>query len=212
MAGKPVAGTPCGCEAYWVKARARFFKFIQRQHNGCWVWTGSFFSKKPYGQFSAGGKNWRAHRFSYEALRGAIPDGLTLDHLCRNPGCVNPEHLEPVPAVENIMRGFGPFANNARKFECKRGHPFVESNTHYTASGGRMCMECHRAKVRLRRANRSPEEIDRDRRKMSEYDKTKRDKKARAAAAMKRWRALPEEERVRRRARMNAYDAKRRST
>lgn len=208
---KPSAYEPWSTEPYWRFARLRFFRKIKVTESGCWEWTGGFFAGKEYGQFSAFGKTLIAHRFAYEALRGPIPDGLTIDHLCRNPACMNPSHHEPVPDVENVMRGFGPFAVNARKFECKRGHPFVDSNVHYTTSGSRMCMECHRQKARLRRKNRSPEQIERDRLRMAEYDKTKRDKKARAAAKKAAWYALPEEERARRRAKMNAYDAKRRA-
>lgn len=201
---------PWGQEPYWRFARLRFFRKIEVKESGCWEWKGGFFHEKPYGQFSAFGKTLSAHRFSYEALRGPVPDKLTLDHLCRNPACMNPSHLEPVPAVENVMRGTGPHATNARKFECKRGHAFVESNIHYTTSGSRMCMECHRQKARRLRKNRTPEQIERDRIRQAKYEQT-RDKKARAAAKKAAWYALPEEERARRRAKMNAYDAKRRA-
>src|SRR4051812_41628217 len=61
----------------------------------CWEWTA--FKLRGYGQFSPWkGLLCRAHRYAYELLVGPIPEGHELDHLCRNRGCVNPAHLEPV--------------------------------------------------------------------------------------------------------------------
>jgi HNH endonuclease len=73
----------------------------------CWLWLASL-GASGYGQFSIGGREGPvvAHRIAYELERGEIPEGLTLDHLCRNRMCVNPWHLEPVPLAENIRRGF----------------------------------------------------------------------------------------------------------
>lgn len=75
-----------------------------RAENGCWVWNGA---KSPlgYGRVSRDGRWQEAHRVVYEDLRGPIPKGLSLDHLCRNPSCVNPDHLEPVTHRENLRRG-----------------------------------------------------------------------------------------------------------
>lgn len=69
----------------------------------CWTWIGS--TDRGYGVFGAQGRYFRAHRWAWEALVGPIPEGLHLDHLCRNPSCVNPDHLEPVTQAENIRRG-----------------------------------------------------------------------------------------------------------
>lgn len=63
-----------------------------------------------------------AHRRAYREARGAIPEGLVLDHLCRNRWCCNPDHLEPVTNAENILRGESPPAKNARKERCPNGH------------------------------------------------------------------------------------------
>lgn len=84
----------------------RFFQFCT-PGDGCWEWTGA---RQPdgrydYGMFWDGTRAVRAHRFAYELLVGPIPVGLELDHLCRNPPCVNPAHLEPVTHAENIRRG-----------------------------------------------------------------------------------------------------------
>lgn len=73
--------------------------------DGCWVWPGAK-NSQGYGRIGAGGRTWAyTHRVVYEALVGPIPDGLDLDHLCRNPSCCNPAHLEPVTRTENSLRG-----------------------------------------------------------------------------------------------------------
>jgi len=111
--------------------------------DGCWPWAGRL-SSNGYGLMGNGsGRALYAHRVVYERLVGPIPSGLCLDHLCRNPPCVNPAHLEPVTIAENTMRGFGPLANNARKTACPAGHPYDEQNTLRLAkSGWRECRVC----------------------------------------------------------------------
>lgn len=76
--------------------------------NGCWEWQHTL-SRDGYGQMSVDGRNRMAHRISYELYVGAIPRGLTLDHLCRNRRCVRPSHLEAVTQRENFHRGASPF-------------------------------------------------------------------------------------------------------
>ncbi|HEY8766071.1 MAG TPA: HNH endonuclease signature motif containing protein [Dehalococcoidia bacterium] len=73
---------------------------------GCWPWTGVI-HPLGYGHVNIPGTRnpQMAHRASYEFFVGPIPDGLELDHLCRNRGCVNPSHLEPVTHLENVRRG-----------------------------------------------------------------------------------------------------------
>lgn len=118
-------------------------KVDQRGTDECWVWTG-FRHPKGYGYFRVDGRSLAAHRVAYELCVAPIPDGLTIDHLCRNRACVNPAHLEPVTMIVNVLRGEGPTAENARKTHCIRGHPFDEENT-YWFNGGRTCRICQRA-------------------------------------------------------------------
>jgi hypothetical protein len=118
----------------------------------CWNWTAS--TSSGYGQIRLGPTFLKAHRVSYELLVGPIPDGLTLDHLCRNRRCVNPAHLDPVPIAVNIRRGLVGSWERA-KTHCKNGHPFDEENTRLTLDRGkrhRRCRACGRAPFRRRRA------------------------------------------------------------
>lgn len=114
---------------------------------GCLEWIGSI-HKHGYGAVSTGSrtdgtrrKQW-AHRAVYELLVGLIPDGLDLDHLCRNRSCVNPEHLEPVTRRENLMRGETAAAANSRKTHCPAGHAYVDSNVIRNNRGSRNCRTC----------------------------------------------------------------------
>lgn len=113
----------------------------------CWEWTAGKRSHKGYGGFN--GKHY-AHRFAYELAVGPIPDGLTLDHLCRNRLCVNPDHLEPVTARENTLRGESPNVVTARTGVCKRGHSMDDA--YIERDGSRQCRHCHNLRQRSYRA------------------------------------------------------------
>jgi len=130
--------------------KKRFWAKVVVAQNHCWEWTGAD-NGKGYGQFWDGQQLVPAHRIAFEWLRGEIPEGLELDHLCRNKKCVNPMHLELVTRSENTKRGIGPAlaAQKQRaKTHCPHGHPYSPENTYITPVGGRQCIICRNARNR----------------------------------------------------------------
>lgn len=135
----------------------RFLSKIQQDDNsGCWLWMAT--THKGYGKFAVGSKrdgtnrNVLAHRYAYELWVGPIPEGLVLDHLCRTPGCVNPNHLEPVTVAENTRRG-DLWLVSASKTHCPQGHPYDEVNTLWRKGARqRRCRTCHCEQNRAYRA------------------------------------------------------------
>lgn len=131
---------------------ARFWSKVTKTDT-CWLWTGSR-NKAGYGDFkvrvNGSLKVRRAHRWLYELEHGQVPDGLELDHLCRVPRCVRPEHLEPVTHRENMLRGQNPTAENARRTHCTHGHSLTAGNIYRTKGGARDCRLCRLAAQRAR--------------------------------------------------------------
>jgi hypothetical protein len=130
---------PTFAERFWQRVDAA---------GDCWIWT-AYTDAAGYGVFREGTLRLRAHRVAYELLIGPIPEGLVIDHLCRNTSCVNPSHLEPVTTRVNTLRGVGPAARQAQQTHCKRGHEFTPENT-YLELGGRkrVCRTCKLASQR----------------------------------------------------------------
>jgi hypothetical protein len=134
--------------------------------DGCWTWKGSL-DKHGYGVFfeknaNTGSKmkGYAAHRLVYEMLVGPIPKGLVIDHLCRNPSCVNPSHLEPVTQGENVRRGNITETSRIRREErlvtvthCRRGHEYAVEGV-FRPDGIRVCRGCWRENMRKYRAKK----------------------------------------------------------
>lgn len=118
----------------------------------CWIWTGAQFQQRGgYGAVGYEGATWRVHRLTYTLLVGPVPDGLVLDHLCRQRLCCNPAHLEPVTQAVNLERG----VTGRRKTRCVNGHALVGENLfiRQRKEGERWeCRACIRANKRRRRA------------------------------------------------------------
>lgn len=117
----------------------------------CWEWQATR-NHLGYGQFSINRKHLMAHRVAWEFLIGPIPDGLELDHLCRNPPCVNPDHLEPVTHAENMRRApWSAVQVKRAKTHCNHGHPLFGQNIRIDGAGHRICRACENANGRAKR-------------------------------------------------------------
>ena len=129
---------------------SRFLRKITESLSGCWEWL-AYKTKEGYGQFGFNKKVVYAHRFAYETLISPIPPQLEIDHLCRNPACVNPDHLEIVTHRENDKRGIAGMINGARqksKTHCPQGHSYDFFNTYITKNGYRICKMCNRIRAK----------------------------------------------------------------
>lgn len=152
-------------ERFWSKVR---------KTDKCWYWTACK-NIGGYGRVKIGDRFLMAHRVAYEGSVGQIPNGLQLDHLCRTRECVRPDHLEPVTNKENVLRGNGITAINARKTKCFRGHGFVKK-----CGGGRECPQCKknlylkrtRCATRAQRKRRADQERKRYWEKRNELRRT----------------------------------------
>lgn len=132
---------------------ARFWAKVDKTET-CWLWTAAK-SDTGYGSFRNDSVTYNAHRLAYELLRGQVPSGLVLDHLCRVRHCVNPDHLEPVTERVNIVdRSMSPTAVSTRTNRCKRGHEFTPENTRWQNAEHtkKTCRTCSVMRERLRRA------------------------------------------------------------
>lgn len=126
----------------------RFWEKVEKVNDGCWLWLAAR-NKHGYGVIGLdrSKRTTLAHRASYELTKGSIPDGLSLDHLCRNPGCVNPSHLEPVTHAENMARGQWKNQASSKRTHCPKGHPYSGKNlifivTRSHPNGSRGCRAC----------------------------------------------------------------------
>ena len=133
-------------------SRALQAKIMLLPTSGCWLWTGAM-HRLGYGLYMPPDRRIRrVHRHIYEILRGPIPKGLVLDHVCRVRNCVNPEHLRAVTQRENTMAPGSLSLTKAlaERTHCKHGHPLVRPRH----DGQRRCRVCARDHARVVRAER----------------------------------------------------------
>jgi hypothetical protein len=115
----------------------------------CWEFAGCRIDG-GYGRIrDDDGRLMLAHVAMYEAIVGPVPGGLELDHLCRNPPCCRPDHLEPVTHAENVRRGESLTNTNAAKEACPKGHPYD-----WVDGGARRCRQCRNERKRSARRAR----------------------------------------------------------
>lgn len=133
--------SPSDLSRFWTKVRIS---------NNCWLWTASKTSG-GYGVFSIGKKTFLSHRISYFIKNGDIDPNLTIDHLCKNTICVNPNHLAEVTMKENIRRGeTGRNNPQSKRICCPRGHPYDSMNN----EGHRFCSICEKIRCQLKYLNK----------------------------------------------------------
>lgn len=125
--------------------RARFLSLVTIDASGCHLWVGVK-NRKGYGRLGRYGKSLFAHRYAFESAHGPIPQGLELDHLCRQTSCVRPKHLEAVAPEENRRRARRHLVPPGRESYCLRGHLFGPLR-----SGRRYCQQCNTERHREKR-------------------------------------------------------------
>ena len=153
--GDPLAGYSPPTVGQYIEANTA-------RVGGCLEWTGAFLSN---GYGSVGIRSFDqslAHRLAYEEYVGPIPDGLQIDHLCRNRACVEPSHLEVVTQQENMRRGLQSRLINGMDDKCLYGHPYTPENTYRNPNrpSHRSCRECSRIRGAARVGNRNNRKQD----------------------------------------------------
>lgn len=143
------------CRLWWERPEWRLWRMVHIDtETGCWEWLGTL--DGGYGRMGLKRRTISAHRWAYEHWREPIPDGLIMDHICKNRRCVNPWHLRVVSYWENSVRyaDSSVSAINNRKTHCPRGHPYWGHNLLIEPNGARSCRTCKYARSAEYRARK----------------------------------------------------------
>lgn len=137
-------GKPC-----YVAHRKNLMRHVDQSGgpDACWPWMSGGDGYGKYGRANVNGKTVGAHVAVYRHLVGPVPAGLEIDHLCRNPICCNPAHMEPVTRRENVLRQPKVIAARTAS-HCRNGHPWTPENTYiHPSQGSRICRICTNAAI-----------------------------------------------------------------
>lgn len=131
-----------------VEGRLRFHS-IPEPNSGCILWIGACSTKSGHGYAWDGTRVRPAHIVSYELSKGPVHPDKELHHLCKNPCCINPDHLKPVTRGEHQRLEPRRWVGDVT--HCKRGHELTFENSYVTSKGRRSCRQCHRERARAYR-------------------------------------------------------------
>lgn len=134
--------------------QSMFERTSPEPNSGCWLWLGHL-NHGGYARVSFRGKGRQAHRVILWLMGRSIESGQEVDHLCKNPSCINPDHLEVVSRRVNIERSNGITKLNTLKTHCPKGHPYTKDNLRaFGKRPWRGCKACHRERETIRREQR----------------------------------------------------------
>lgn len=139
----------------------------------CWEWNRKL-NNRGYGVTNVNKKRWYVHRLMWTLMVGPIPDGMEIDHMCRNRACCNPEHLDLVTGQVNTLRGVSPASSHAKRDECSYGHEYTAETMH-VVRGARRCRICERRRDKERYERKKARAASDTKRREKAAKKEKRD-------------------------------------
>ena len=129
---------------------SRFWEKVEKTPR-CWFWVAGHNGHYGHLRSRVENRDYLAHRLIYETCIGPIPEGLEIDHECRNTLCVNPSHLRVATRLQNMLNSSHSIATFITRNHCSAGHEYTPGNT-YMRGNTRSCRTCHARRERERRA------------------------------------------------------------